>query len=89
MTSFLVEKSGGRAIIIEEREALTQKEQQVYELAVTTPMEVLEIANKLKIRKSTVKTYLINIFLKLNVKSRAELIIKHYQKLIKNSLNNE
>lgn len=66
-------------------EELTYREEQIYNLAVTTPLKAPQIAEKLKIKAATVRTYLNNIFLKLGINSREELIILHYKNLIKNN----
>lgn len=66
-------------------EKLTYREEQVYNLAVSTPLNTEQIAEKLKIKSPTIRTYLTNIFLKFGVNSRIELIILHYRDLIRNN----
>lgn len=66
-------------------EKLTYREEQVYKLVVSTSLNTEQIAEKLKIKSPTIRTYLTNIFLKFGVNSRIELIVLHYQNLIQNN----
>lgn len=61
---------------------LTPREVEVYTLAATTPWKADRIAANLAVSISTVKSHLLNIFIKLGVSSREELIINYYKNLI-------
>lgn len=60
-----------------ERE-LTDSEEGVKALVVKG-LSNMEISNQLGIDEHTVKFHLTNVFKKLNVKNRAQLIVEHYQ----------
>lgn len=53
---------------------LTEREQQVAEL-VSKGLSNREVANEVQIIEKTVKFHLTNIYKKMNVKSRAQLIV--------------
>lgn len=61
---------------------LTKREQEVYHELVTNPGTLVQISEKLYISRSTMTTHRQNIYSKLGVDSRVELIIQHYREEI-------
>lgn len=90
MTSFLVGKSGGKAIMAEEEDVkLTLREEEVYFMLVTTPLKKVELAKELCISPATINTHITSILRKKEVSSIRELIIKHYNQLIQKEIKQE
>ncbi len=58
---------------------LTSKQQEIYNLIVSTGAERTEIANILKISEKTLKNHLSEILAKYKVKNQKELIIQYYK----------
>lgn len=68
---------------------LTQREEEAYFLMVTTPDSLSVIANELCVSRATVATWVERIYQKMGVNNRNELIIKHYNELLKKDFKPE
>jgi len=63
------------------KQKLTKAESKVFDLLIE-PLDLLEIANKLNITKSTVNKHIKNILIKSNKPSRIKLVTSYYKDLI-------
>ena len=61
---------------------LTPREEEVYKELVTNSGNLTDIGKKLNLSSATIRTYMQNISYKLGISGRADLIIRHYQKLL-------
>ena len=68
---------------------LTDREKEIYLLVCKNGKSYKEIAKKLVISYTTLKTHLHNIFQKKRVSSQAELIFDYYNKRRKNELHSQ
>lgn len=67
----------------EKGEKLTPTEQQVYDLIVCDGLSTKEVADSLCKKERTVKYHLTNIYMRLGVQNRTQMIVNHYQALLK------
>lgn len=65
---------------------LTDCEQKIYDEIVNNGASKADIAKKFKVKESTIRKHIQNIFLKKCVFSQKELIIQHYKNLIEKML---
>jgi DNA-binding CsgD family transcriptional regulator len=64
--------------------ALSPKEKEVYYLIINDIKghSYKELAKEMHITESTLKTHIDNIFQKMGINSRNELIVKHYKNML-------